>query len=139
MIKTEHPKKIGKKEESFTVQMSKEEQNNFNLFKGLQDKRSQENSKYLADRNIKHSKWEIRQREANIKFKEEQIANGKILETMSLKNEKTGLNHGFIDQLKPVWFLKTEIELMQMEIEDFEYRIKQTNLATKENKDVFTA
>jgi len=140
MIKTEIPRQIKEKSgDEFTVSMTKEDQERFNLFKGLQEKRSQDEVKYQRERGIKHSNWEIRSRERNIKFKQDQLANGQILETLSLRNEKTGLNQGFIDTLKPKWFLKNEIELLQMEIEDFQNRIKQIHLAEKEDKNVFTA
>lgn len=138
MIKGLNPKNVEEsKEETLTVSMSEKDKGNFDLFKGLQDKRTQDEVKYQMESRIKHSNWEIKTRGKNIKFKQNQIKNKKVLETMSLRNEKTGITHGFVDGLKPIWFLETEIDLLQMEIDDFKERIRQVNLAREENKNVF--
>ena len=116
---------------------STEELEKFKLFKAIQDKRVRDDTKLQRERSDKYDEWQIRAKERQIKFKKDQIKQNQSVETMSIRNEKTGLNHGYVDGLKPIWYLQNEIEMLELEIEQHKELIKQRKLAREEDKDVF--
>ena len=135
----ESMKGIEKVEEakSDDMKVSQEDYNVLQEYKKYKSERANIQVEYEQNRTIRYSKLVIAQAEREIAFKEKQLQEGIIVETLSRKDPDTGLTTGFIDSLKPTWYLKNEIEKLKFDIDEHKFRIKMTKRA-KSEVNVFT-